>query len=426
MRARLRLLVAATTSAVVLAFLIPLLLLVRQLASDRASAAALQDSQQIALVASTGAQADQLASLIDGLTAGSGRRITIVLPDGTVVGEPLGKDPNLTAARRGSAFSRPFGEHLAQYVPAVTADGTLVVRTLVPDSELHKGVTAASVTITMLGLALMAGALLTADRLARSFSAPFHELADAADRMREGHLDLRVPEEGLPEAVAVGRALNRLAARVEELLVAERDAVADLSHRLRTPVTALRLDADGVHDAEIADRLRGHVEHLERTIDAIVADARRPIRAAVTVTCDAAAVVRERVVFWSALAEDQGRILSSDVPRRRVLAGIDAVELADVVDVLIDNVFAHTPDGVPFAVSVDEVPGKGVALTVSDAGPGLPSADVVERGASGGGGTGLGLDIARRAAAASRGSIELGRSPMGGARVRVLFGRPRG
>ena len=426
MRGRLRLLVAATTSAVVLAFLIPLLLLVRQLASDRATAGALQDSQQVALYAATGATPDQIAPVIAGLTAGSRRQISVVLPDGTVVGAPLGNDPNIAAAQQGNAFSRQLGASLAQYVPAVSADHTLVVRTLVPQSELHKGVNRASITIIGLGLALMAGALLTADRLARSFSAPFHDLADAADRMREGHLDLRVPQEGLPEAVAVGRALNRLAARVEELLVAERDAVADLSHRLRTPVTALRLDADGVHDPEISERLRDHVAHLERTIDAIVADARRPIRATVTATCDAAAVVRERAQFWSALAEDQGRTFSVDLPRRRVPAGIDAVELADVVDVLIDNVFAHTPDGVRFAVSVEEVPGKGVAVTVSDAGPGLPSQDVVARGASGGGGTGLGLDIALRAATASRGSLELGRSPLGGARVRVLLGRPRG
>jgi signal transduction histidine kinase len=424
----LRLLVAATTSAVVLAFLIPMLLLVRQLASDRASAAAFQEAQQIAVTVAAVGESAGLAAAVEGLVGGSARRVSVVLPDGSVVGRPIDDDPDLDRALAGESFRLGVGEAVHQYVPAVSADGTFVVRTVIPESELRRGVTRASLTISGLGLLLLMAALITADRLARSVSQPFHELARAADQMREGRLDLRVSEEGLPEAVAVGKALNRLAGRVEELLAAERDSVADLSHRLRTPVTALRLDAESLTDPEAAERLRVHVGHLERSIDAIVKDARRPVRASVAASCDAAAVVRDRVAFWSALAEDQNRALLVGVGEGALEAGIDAGDLADVVDVLIDNVFAHTPDGAPLSVALaPATDGRaGVILTIEDGGPGLPPGDVTARGASGAGSTGLGLDIARRAAIASGGRLELGTSlTLGGAQVRLVLGAVR-
>lgn len=220
----------------------------------------------------------------------------------------------------------------------------------------------------------------------------------------------------------MARALNRLAARIEQLLISERETVADLSHRLRTPVTALRLDTESIADPELAERLDQHVAHLERTVDAVVRDARRPVRANVTARCDVAAVVGERVAFWSALAEEQGRSLRTWLPMRPTWARIDAVDLTDVIDVLIDNVFAHTEEGVPLEVTVNAGANREVALAVQDGGPGLPGADVVARGHSNAGSSGLGLDIVRRAAIASGGRLELGRSRLGGAKVQVVMG----
>ena len=134
-------------------------------------------------------------------------------------------------------------------------------------------------------------------------------------------------------------------------------------------------------------------------------------------------VVAERVAFWSALAEDQGRPLRLALPDRPLRARLDASELSDVVDVLIDNVFAHTDDGVQVEIWVVPRADGAVVLTVEDAGPGLPSVDVINRGKSNAGSTGLGLDIVRRAALASGGSLELGRSRLGGALVRLVLGR---
>ena len=133
-------------------------------------------------------------------------------------------------------------------------------------------------------------------------------------------------------------------------------------------------------------------------------------------------MVRERVSFWSALADDQRRPLRLALPDLPLRVRLDAADLADVVDVLLDNAFAHTEEGVPIEVWVAQRADGQAVLTVEDGGPGLPPGDIVSRGQSGAGSTGLGLDIVRRAALASGGSMELGRSRLGGAMIRIILG----
>jgi signal transduction histidine kinase len=117
--------------------------------------------------------------------------------------------------------------------------------------------------------------------------------------------------------------------------------------------------------------------------------------------------------------------MSVDVPPGPVAAGVAAGDLAAVMDALLGNVFAHTPEGTPFTISLRPRDGGGAVLSVEDAGPGFPAGDPVARGASGGGSTGLGLDIARQAAEASGGSLAVGpRSAGAGARVVAELGPP--
>jgi signal transduction histidine kinase len=437
-RRRVTWLVAAITSTAIIAFLVPLAFLLRTLAEDRAVAAATIRSQTLLAVAG-GAFAARGTDAVQGAAGG----LTGDQPVGRVslylfrtaptlrriVVGPDVADPGVARAQaRAESFTRG-GEPTVVYATSVLTRGgerlVLVARTEVGGNLLHQGVERAIGIVAVLGLLVLLAAILAADRLARRITAPLLELARVADGMREGPLDTRVPEEGPPEVVALAVALNRLAARVRQLLASERDAVADLSHRLRTPVTALKLDTEFVEDPDVAERLRGHVTQLERTVDAIVHDARRPSRSTQMATpfCDVGRVVGERVAFWSALAEDQGRPLRLALPDPPLRARLDAADLADVVDVLIDNVFAHTDDGVPVEIWVVPRADGAVVLTVEDAGPGLPSVDIINRGRSHAGSTGLGLDIVRRAALASGGSLELGRSRLGGALVRLVLGR---
>jgi signal transduction histidine kinase len=424
-RRRVTLLVAAITSAVLLAFLVPLALLLRTLAEDRAIAAATSQSQTLLAVAGTAPSAAgigrQVATLVGQRPVGV---LSLYLPNGTVIG-PAVDDPGVGQARAQNRSWTRRGNPTVVYTVSATRDqGALVARAEIGDSVLHRGVARATAILAGLGLALLVVGVVVADRVARRLTAPLRRLATAADRMREGPLEGAVPEEGPKEVVAVAAALNRLGARVRQLVASERDAVADLSHRLRTPVTALRLDTEFVEDPDIAERLRGHVTQLERTVDAIVHDARRPSRSAqmTTASSDVGKVVGERVSFWSALAEDQGRPLRLALPNRPLRARLSEKDLADVVDVLIDNVFAHTEDGTPVEIWLVPRADGAVVLTVEDAGPGLPSVDIINRGMSNAGSTGLGLDIVRRAALASGGSLELGRSRLGGALVRLVLG----
>ena len=198
--------------------------------------------------------------------------------------------------------------------------------------------------------------------------------------------------------------------------------MADLSHRLRTPVTALRLDAEAVTEPEIAERLHAHIANLERTVDAVVKDARRPVRSSVGRMCDAASVVRDRVTFWSALADDQERHVRVSIPTEPTPVAIDATDLVDVVDALVDNVFAHTPDGTDFAVTLNRIDLRIVRLEVADTGPGPANRDITKRGNSTANSSGLGLDIVRRAAIAAGGELVIDRSPSGGMLVLVTLG----
>src|ERR1035437_7509305 len=354
------------------------------------------------------------------------------MPDGKLIATA----PSESAASNADAVSRArageafilMGEKSTQVVvPVVLTDqGTVVVRTAIPSSSLHQGVATAWLTFAGLGAVLMVLAVVAADLLGRRVSAPVSELAAVAHRLREGELDARAVPRGPVETVELGTALNRLADRIGQLLTAEREAVADLSHRLRTPVTALRLDAEAVTEPEIADRLHVHIANLERTVDAVVKDARRPVRSTVGRSCDAASVVRDRVTSWSALAADQERNLTVDIPAEVTPVALDAAALVDVVDALVETVFAHSPDGTDFPVCLTRSDPRLARLEVSDAGPGAGGLDVAMRGHSSANSTGLGLDIVRRAAIAAGGELVIASSSSGGMLAVVTLGVAQG
>ena len=140
---------------------------------------------------------------------------------------------------------------------------------------------------------------------------------------------------------------------------------------------------------------------------------------------DAAPVVRERVAFWAALADDQGRPVHLEIEPADVLVGVAAADLAAALDALLENALAHTPDRTAVHVRLTARSGGGALLEVEDEGPGMPTGVALERGASGRGSTGLGLDIAMRTAVASGGNLDVGRGAAGGALVRMELGPPR-
>ena len=423
MRSRLLLLALATGSLVLVAFLIPLALLLRSTAAEHASDAAAGQAQTVASVVATVDQR-QLPLVVDQ----SGRRMTVFLPDGTVVGDPAPRDAAVALAATGRSLTAqvPGGREVLVAVSGLPS-GTAVVRAFVSDAELRRGVTRSWLILGGVGVGLLAVSAAVAALLANSITRPLSALVGAADAMAGGDLDVRAAAEGPREVRHVGRALNRLASRVTELLHHERETVADLSHRLRTPLTALRIDAESLTDSEDARRIVDGLDDLERAVTEIIRTARRSDTDPAAAHCDAAGVVADRAAFWAALAEDQSRRMFVDVPSAPVLVGATADDVAVCVDTLLDNVFTHTPEGTPMGVQLTGTASGGARLTVADSGPGFPdAAAAAERGVgTRPHSTGLGLDIARRVATKSGGTLVLGTSSSGGAAVIVEFGAAR-
>ncbi|MFC6020343.1 sensor histidine kinase [Plantactinospora solaniradicis] len=430
MRRRLTLLVAATTCLVLLAFLVPLAVLLRSVAADRAVVAATAELQGlIPLVGTT--DLDRLRLAAQQVGAAAERPVTVFLPDGTALGTEAPRTDGVELAARGESLTvaRLEGREILVAVGG-RPDGTAVIRTFVPRAELTRGVYRSWLVLAGLGLALLLLGLAVADRLARTLIAPITELSAVSHRLARAELTARARPSGPPELRAVANALNHLATRIQELLREEREQLANLSHRLRTPLTALRLESESLADPHEAARVGEQVDAVERAVTGLIRQARRRgVEGGAEPVCDATAVVRERVTFWSVLAEDTGREVALDLADHPLPVRLPADELAAVLDALLGNVFAHTPDGVDFTVALVPGPTGGALLTVTDTGPGLPPTLVdptalVERGASAAGSTGLGLDIARRAARASGGHLDLSAGSGGGARVAVTLGPP--
>jgi len=420
-RRRLALAFAAVTAMVVIAFVIPLAALVQRVAEDRALNAA---QQLAAAMAPALAAVDDPASrddIVRGAAATTPGQLSVVLADGSVLGAPVEIDDGIAAARAGRALTVDAVSGKAVLVPVIRPDGTQVIRVLVPGDELRAGVVRAWTLLAALAVVLVGVAVAVGDRLARSLVRPIRDLASVAAELGDGNLDARVAPSGPPEIVEVANAQNHLAARIVSLLAAEREAAADLSHRLRTPITALRLEADNLRDADEAARIAGGVDALTRAVNQVIADARRT-DGDIVAGSDLAAVTRERATFWSALADEEGRAYRVEVPDHACTVAVPAGDLEAVLDALLGNVLAHTPPGTSFAVAVSGGPDAPARLIVEDDGPGVAQG-AEARGVSTGGSTGLGLDIARRTAERSGGGLTIGRSATGGARIEVTFGR---
>lgn len=413
MRQRLVLVAAATTLMVTIAFVVPLALLVRTLAAERALTAARQVAGVLAPVIATGNDDDVEVALSIARSAAPGP-VTVVLADGRALGDGTVTGDALARARGGEAFSVEVPGARDVIAPVFASGGTSVVHVRVPTEVLTAGVWQAWLVLGGLGAVLVLAAVLVADRLGRSVVVPANAVAGAARRLAGGDRDARAPVAGPPEIADVAAALNGLADRLDGLLAAEREASADLSHRLRTPLTALRLDVEALAPGPEADRLAVDVRALEEAVDRVIRHSRAGRREGGT--ADLTAVVRDRVAFWAPLLEDEARVLHVDVPTTAAWVGVDAEDLAAVVDALLGNVLHHTPTATALGVQV-RTDGGLHALVVHDAGPGFPDRSMAERGRSGGSSTGLGLDICRQLAEGAGGTFTLGNGPLGGAAV---------
>lgn len=421
MTRRITVLVAVISTALLVSFLVPLALLVRTLAEDRGMARADQAARNVAILVTGINEPDQLSLLVDAAAESSGVAVGVIRGAGDQLGNVGPLDPaELARARAGEAFSVVDANGGRVYVPIAHEVGSSIVVATLPASELYAGVAEAWWMIGGTGAVLFLASLLIAARASRQISEPLLDVAATAHRLRDGDLTARAAPVGPAETRELASALNGLAERIRGLLVEARAGVGELAHRLRTPVTALRLDLDAVDDPELADRLQERVAALQGAIDVIVKEARREVREDLDPGCDLTSVVRERVEYWRALAEDQGRSVRLDLPGVPLRVGLGRLDADDLVDILVENVFAHTPETADFEVSLWSA-GTEVHLLVHDQGPGFAAHSATRTGS-----TGLGLEIARRTVGACGGRLVT--SPVGrsGAGVEIVLALENG
>ncbi len=425
MRLRQAALLVAAMTLVLVALLVPLAKLVQTSAADRAISAAADKARSLGILVATVEPSELNFAVTQANVDSPQYPATVYVPGKEPLGRPAPRTKAVDLATQKEFSFKAVGDGGWDVFVAVAASsyqGIVVVRVFVSDAAMTSGVTRAWFLLAVLGLGALILSVVAGDWLTRAIIRPIRELADVSHQLASGRLETRSRVHGPAEIRAVAAGLNHLAGRIQDLLRQERESVADLSHQLRTPLTALRLEMESTPGAT---RLTGHVAALEEAITGVIEQARRSGPQEVA-ACDATEVVAARCSFWGALAEDQSRPMRVEMARRRLPIGVTEGDLRACLDALLGNVFAHTPQATSFSVTLTARGGGGARLVVEDTGPGFLSSDVLRRGASGGGSTGLGLDIARRIARSSGGDLTVASGGGGGARIVVDCGPPAG
>ena len=265
-------------------------------------------------------------------------------------------------------------------------------------------------------------ALFLARILARGMTQPLRDMAEAARRMARGDYGQRVRVRSRDEVGQLAGAFNRMAGEMEGLERLRRDLVANVSHELKTPISALRAHLenllDGVEDPNpvILTVMLEQSERLSRLVEQLLDLSRLesgdvplepepvPLRSLV-----------DRVVAELEVARpDRRPTIDNRVPQDLPPVLADRERIHQVLFNLLDNAYRFTPDGGLIAAGASTDP-EGVHVWISDTGPGIAPEHlplVFERfyrvdpsRASGDGGTGIGLAIARSVVEAHGGRI---------------------
>ena len=264
--------------------------------------------------------------------------------------------------------------------------------------------------------------------LMHRIAGPLRELTRATGRIGHG-APVRVPEIGPDEIRGIGRALNAMQARIHRLVGERTQALAAVSHDLRTPIGRLRLRLDRLEDEGERRAMEADLDEMQAMVDATLAYMRGDDDPEARRVTNLASLL----MGVADASSDTGRDVAFDGPSR-ALATVRPVAFRRALENLVDN-------GVRYGTRVRiglEVGDAELVLRIDDDGPGIPSAEVARafepftrlEGSRNrnSGGTGLGLTIAKRAIDAEGGTINLGNRPGGGLRAVIRLPRagPRG
>ena len=297
-------------------------------------------------------------------------------------------------------------------------------------------------------LALLALLLLTLAPypFARAIARPLEQLTASARRIGAGELSTRSGLERRDEIGELGRAFDEMATRVEQMLLAEKELLANVSHEIRTPLSrirlALALGQEGGAEADLRRRLTDIAQdaaELEELVDNVLLAARceavstnltsgLELRREPLVVAD---VIEEAAVLFTELAPDSLLELNVDPDLPELAA--DRGLLRRLLKNLLENAAKYSEPGAPIELAA-RLHGSALELRVDDRGIGVAAEDLprlfepffrTDRSRDRGtGGFGMGLTVCRRIVEAHGGTIEAAQRDGGGLTVRVTIPVP--
>ena len=336
-------------------------------------------------------------------------------------------------------------------VPFLAGEGAGVagvVVTVSPTDKLRTKVGTMWLVLAALSMGAIALFVAVADALATWILRPVGALDQAAHAITSGDLTSRAPvSSGPPELRRLARSFNEMAATVSGALEQQRVFVAEASHQMRNPLTALLLRLDNLADAAadehagaLPDQARAEYteairegQRLQRILEELLALARAERHLGSVRRSDVGAVLDERLGAWRVRADLQGQVL--------VRAGVASAEaivdpdsLGRVLDELLDNANRYAGQDGVIVAALRAGPGSpGVTrITVSDDGRGLPAAErerVTDRfwrspTHANVPGTGLGLSIVTSLLQTFGARLEVTAGPEGGLAVTCVLPAP--
>ncbi|WP_430789418.1 ATP-binding protein [Actinoplanes sp. G11-F43] len=410
------------------AFTVPVAWQLADQLRDDAVSAATREAETAALLVAVGDMPSRhaLERLTDAYQRQTPGRLDVVFGDRARAGLPA-DDPfaRALAGRRVVewGFQAALGdEGLVVAVPARADDGTVAgaVRVTYPSAPMEQRQWQiwgfrAGLAVAVLIVAALLGVL-----LARRVTSPLRALIRMAGRLRDGDLTVRVQETGPIEVRTLARTLNTAAGTIDGLVGSQRTFIANASHQLRTPLTALRLSLDNIADQagdplfrEDVDQATAEVVRMSRLVNGLLALARAEGDVSAPEAVRVSEVIEERLGVWRAAADERAVRLRGVVAGPGPVALITRGHLEQVLDNLLANALEVSEPDTEITVAA-ESRGGPVLITVRDQGPGIPpelrerAFDRFWRGdESRAGGSGLGLAIVRQLVEDDGGAVRL-------------------
>lgn len=247
--------------------------------------------------------------------------------------------------------------------------------------------------------------------------------AQQAEAIHVGHPTQQLDLADMPrETVSFASAINRLIEQVGNLVQSQK-ILASAAHELRTPLAVMLLELEKI-DHPRARRLDADVTGMTRSVNRLLVLARLEAtqQPPELVDVDLGAVATETVDRLRSWAATQGHKIDLRLGEPQKLRG-DPAAIREALRNLLENAVKHTPAGTSICITV----GPETTVTVEDSGPGFATEitdqlfEPFRKGNSSTEGAGLGLAIVRQAVALHRGSIQVGRSSLGGAMFKLRF-----